>query len=118
MEGPLFRAPILWLTDLPFVRRFAQESGLGRRVALRFVAGVTLDDGLRAARALKANWFASMLDHLGEIIGSPEQASAGADACVLALQRIQDEGLSDANISIKRTQLGHDVSPDTCLENA
>lgn len=118
MAGPLFRAPILWLTDLPIVRRFAQESGLGRRVALRFVAGETLDDGLRVARALNAIGIAAMLDHLGENVASSEQASAAADAYVLALKRIQDEGLTDANISIKLTQLGHDVSPDTCLENS
>lgn len=59
-----------------------------------------------------------MLDHLGENVASSEQSSAAADTYVLALKRIQEEGLSDANISIKLTQLGLDVSPDLCLENA
>jgi proline dehydrogenase len=118
MAGPLFRAPILWAAELPFVRRLAQEGGLARRVALRFVAGERLDDALHAAGALNARGIGAMLDHLGENIESPEQASAAADAYVLALKRIQEVGLSDANISIKLTQLGLDVSPDTCLENA
>ncbi|HET6771616.1 MAG TPA: proline dehydrogenase family protein [Actinomycetota bacterium] len=118
MAGPLFRAPILWAAGLPFVRRLAQEGGLARRVALRFVAGETLDDALRVAGGLNSRGIGAMLDHLGENIESPEQASAAADAYVLALKRIQEERLSDANISIKLTQLGLDVSPDTCLENA
>jgi proline dehydrogenase len=118
MTGPLLRAPILWLAGLSFVRRLAQEGGLARRVALRFVAGETLEDGLRVARSLNDRGIAAMLDHLGENVASPEQASAAADAYVLALKRIQEEGITDANISIKLTQLGHDVSPDTCLENA
>jgi proline dehydrogenase len=118
MQGPPLRAPILWVTGLPFVRRLAQEGGLARRVALRFVAGETLEDGIRAARSLNAAGIGAMLDHLGENVESSEQASAAADAYVLALKRIQDERLTDANIAIKLTQLGHDVSPDTCLENA
>jgi proline dehydrogenase len=87
-------------------------------VALRFVAGETLDDALRVASGLNPRGIGAMLDHLGENIESPEQASGAADAYVLALKRIQEERLSDANISIKLTQLGLDVSPDTCLENA
>ena len=118
MSGPALRAPILWITGLPFVQRMAREGGLARRVALRFVAGETLDDGIRAARGLNARGIDAMLDHLGENIGSPEQASAATDAYVLALKRIQEERLPDANISIKLTQLGLDVAPDLCLENA
>lgn len=118
MAGPLLRAPILWAAGLPFVRRLAQEGGLARRVALRFVAGETLDDALRVAGALNARGIGAMLDHLGENVASPEQASAAADAYVLPLKRIQEEGLADANISIKLTQLGLDVSTDICLENA
>jgi proline dehydrogenase len=118
MPGPLFRAPILWAAGLPFVKRLAQEGGLARRVALRFVAGEKLDDALRAARDLNTRGIAAMLDHLGENVATPEQASAAADAYVLALKRIQEDGLTDANISIKLTQLGLDLSPDVCLENA
>lgn len=118
MAGPMLRAPILWAAELPFVRRLAQEGGIARRVALRFVAGEKLDDAVRAARTLNDRGIGAMLDHLGENVASPEQASAAADAYVLGLKRIQEEGLSDANASIKLTQLGLDVSPDWCMENA
>jgi proline dehydrogenase len=59
-----------------------------------------------------------MLDHLGENVTSPEQASAATDAYVLALKRIHETDGIDANISIKLTQLGLDVSYELCMENS
>jgi proline dehydrogenase len=118
MAGPLFRAPILWVAGLPFVRRLAQEEGFARRVALRFVAGETLDDGLRVAALLNGKGIPAMLDYLGENVSSAAQASGCADAYILALKRIHDDGVSDANISMKLTQLGLDLSMDRCIENA
>lgn len=118
MSDPLLRAPVLWLAERNAVRRLAMEGGMARRVALRFVAGETLTDGLQAARELNAAGVGAMLDHLGENVSSAAQASGAADAYVLALKRIQEEGLADANISVKLTQLGLDVSEEACLENA
>jgi proline dehydrogenase len=85
---------------------------------MRFVAGETLDDGIRVAGGLNARGIGAMLDHLGENVGSADQAASAADAYVLAIKRIAEEGLEDANISVKLTQLGLDVSEDTCLENS
>jgi proline dehydrogenase len=118
VSGPLFRAPVLWFANSPLVRRLVTGAGPGRRLALRFVAGETLDDGMRVARQLNDRAAGAMLDHLGENVESADQASAAADGYVLALKRIEEEGLSDANISVKLTQLGLDVSEDICLENS
>ena len=87
-------------------------------MALRFVAGETLDDGMRVARRLNDRGVGAMLDHLGENVESARQASAAADGYVLALKRIAEEGLTNGNISIKLTQLGLDVSEEICLENS
>jgi proline dehydrogenase len=118
MSGPLFRAPVLWLANAPPIRRLVTGAGPGRRLAMRFVAGETLDDGIRVARQLNGRGIGAMLDHLGENVESANQASSAADAYVLALKRIAEEGLEDANISVKLTQLGLDVSETTCLENS
>ncbi|MDQ3991267.1 MAG: proline dehydrogenase family protein, partial [Actinomycetota bacterium] len=83
-----------------------------------FVAGETHEDALRVARELNARGIGAMLDQLGENVDSAEEASRGADDYVLAIKRIAEEGLPDANISIKLTQLGLDHSMDRCLENA
>jgi proline dehydrogenase len=118
MSGAPLRGPILWLTDLAPVRRVVTQTRLGRGVALRFVAGETLDEGLRAARGLARSGIKTMLDHLGENVTSEAQASAVADGYVLAIKRLHEEPGLDANISIKLTQLGLDPSFDACLENA
>jgi proline dehydrogenase len=117
VTGAPLRAPVLWLTGLAPVKGLVTRSRLGRRVAHRFVAGETLEEGLEAARALAGHGIRAMLDHLGENVTSAEQASAAADQYALALKRIHEaEGL-DCNISIKLTQLGLDLSQDLCLEN-
>jgi len=117
VSGAPLRAPVLWLTDLALVRSFVTEGRLGRRVAHRFVAGETLDEGLVAARRLGRSDLRAMLDHLGENVTSAEQASAAADGYALALKRIHDSPGLDCTISIKLTQLGLDLSFDLCLEN-
>ena len=117
MTGAPLRAPVLWLTGLSPVRGVVTKSRLGRRVAHRFVAGETLEDGLEAARSLAARGIRAMLDHLGEYVTSTEQASAAADQYALALKRIHESEGLDCNISIKLTQLGLELSQDLCLEN-
>jgi proline dehydrogenase len=109
---------VLWLTEQPFFRRLATRSWVGRRVAGRFVAGESLEDAMGAARRLDRMAVAAMLDHLGENVSSPEQASAAADQYVLAVKRLREAEDIDGNISVKLTQLGLDVSYDVCLENA
>jgi proline dehydrogenase len=118
MNGPVLQGSVLWLTERRWFRSLAAERSLGRRVALRFVAGESLEDATSAARSLDRRRIATMLDHLGENVTSAEQASAAADQYVLALKRVQEAEDLDCNISIKLTQLGLDVSYETCMENS
>jgi proline dehydrogenase len=113
----LLRAPALWVTERRAVRRLITEHRFGRQFALRFVAGDNLEAGMRAARALHGQGIRSMLDHLGENVGSPAQASNAADAYIDALKGIRDVPEVDCDISVKLTQLGLDSSMTTCLEN-
>jgi proline dehydrogenase len=117
VTGAPLRAPVIWATDLEPVRRFVTRSRVGRRVALRFVAGETVEEGIVAARSLDGRGIAAMLDHLGENVTSEDQAAAAADGYVLALKRIREAEGVDCNIAIKLTQLGLDHSLDLCLEN-
>lgn len=117
MNGPLLRGPVLWLTEQRWFRGLAAERGIGRRVAMRFVAGDTLEGAMAAARRLNREGIASMLDHLGENVTSPAQATGAAEQYVLALKTVHEADDLDCNISIKLTQLGLDQSLDLCLEN-
>ena len=58
-----------------------------------------------------------MLDLLGENVTNEEQAERAAAGYAAALRRIEATGLDDANISIKLTQLGLDISEDECVSN-
>ncbi|MDQ4130477.1 MAG: proline dehydrogenase family protein [Actinomycetota bacterium] len=118
MSGAPLGAPVLWLVERPLVERLVTRTPLGRRVALRFVAGERIEDGLRAARELDRQGIGAMLDHLGENVTSAAQASAVTDHYALALKRIHEQAHLDCNIAIKLTQLGLDLSMDLCLENA
>jgi proline dehydrogenase len=117
VSATLLRGPILWTTELGFVRRIFEESSIGRTFAGRFVAGATLDDGLRAAEGLRERGIASMLDLLGENASLPAQAAEAADAYILALKRIRESPQLDCEISVKLTQLGLDSSTDVCAQN-
>lgn len=113
----VLRGPILWVTERQAVRVLIQQTSLGRRVAGRFVAGDTLEDGMDAALQLHGRGISAMLDHLGENVASPAQAAAAADVYIRALKRIRESPDLDTNISVKLTQLGLDVSYDLCVEN-
>jgi proline dehydrogenase len=117
LTGAPLRAPVLWVTRLRPVRRIVTSTRFGRSVAHRFVAGETLDQALQAAGRLHRDGIRAMLDYLGENVTSPAQASAAADAYVLALKRIAEDDRLDCNISIKLTQLGLDLGMELCVEN-
>jgi proline dehydrogenase len=117
VPGAPLRAPVLWLTGLSPVRRLVTTSRMGRRVALRFVAGERLEEGVAAARRVNRQGIGAMLDHLGENVTSERHAAAATDHYILALKRIEEAGDLDCNVAIKLTQLGLDLSFELCLEN-
>jgi proline dehydrogenase len=113
----LLRGPTLWVAERGVVKWVITRHRFGRYFAVRFVAGDNLEAGIRASRILHARGIRSMLDHLGENVESPAQASGAADAYVQALKRIRDVPEVDCNISVKLTQLGLDLSTEICMEN-
>lgn len=96
---------LLAVTCRPSVRRLFTELGPGRALAMRFVAGETMDDAVRVSRRLMAGRTSVSLDHLGEHVTDPGMARAARGDYLRCLERIGEEGL-DANISVKLTQLG------------
>jgi proline dehydrogenase len=96
---------VLAITRLRPVRALFTRFRIGRRVAMRFVAGETLDDAVRVARRLNDAGFVVSLDHLGEHVTDRELARRARDDYLKCLDRIAAEEI-DGNISIKLTQLG------------
>jgi proline dehydrogenase len=108
---------LLTAAELPFVRRLIVANSLTRSVVERFVAGETLDDGIQAAKALADQGTLAMLDYLGEMVGTGEQADAAAALYLDALRRIGDEGL-DVHVAVKLSQLGIDLSEEATAVRA
>lgn len=96
-------------------RRLLRLPGAGK-LASQFVAGETLDQALAVARDLNQKGFLATLDHLGENVRTPEAAAAARDAYLEILAQIGLRRLQ-AQIAVKPTQLGMDVSEQDCLAN-
>jgi len=108
----MLRSVVLGVANRGAIRR-AVTGGLGREVALRFVAGEQLGDAIETVREINRAGAAVSLDHLGEGITDPNQAQSAAESYLDTLRRIAADGLV-ANVSVKLTQLGLDVDPGAC----
>lgn len=112
----MLRGAVLGIANRRWARALA-TGGLGRRVALRFVAGETLDDAVEVIARLNAQGAAVSIDYLGENVIDPGQARAAGVVYLDAIERIAARGL-DADVSVKLTQLGLDIDPALAYETA
>jgi proline dehydrogenase len=107
----MLRSLLIVLSRNTTLRRIMESSSPGRRVSGRFVAGTSVEDALRVTRELNAQGFAVTADSLGESVRSEPEARAAADIYHQLLDAIAAEGLN-ANVSVKLTGVGMDVSPE------
>jgi proline dehydrogenase len=112
----MLRSFLLYLADQKQLRRWMETSPLARPLTSRFIAGLTLEEGLGVCRRLEAGCVMSTLDRLGEHVTSEREAKANRDGYVEALRRLAEAGLA-STISIKLTQFGLDVSEELCRRN-
>lgn len=112
----MLKSSLLRLSESETAKNVITRAPVSRALAMRFVAGDTLDDALRAARELNDAGLTVSLDFLGESVATRAEAEAAADMAIRCLEAIAAGGL-EANISIKPTQLGLDIDPAFCREN-
>lgn len=110
------RRLLLFLSSRKSLRKWLETSSAARRLATRFVAGETLEDALAVARRLRDERIAVTLDHLGESVTNLEEAAAARDVYLRTLNAMHAAGL-EANVSLKLTQFGLDISYDQCRAN-
>lgn len=87
-----------------------------RKVSERYIAGATLDDGMRTVRTLNSKGADATVDVLGEFIQSLEQARKNTTYCCEVLRRLHKDSLR-GNLSIKLTSLGLAIDSDVCEKN-
>ncbi|MPZ72679.1 MAG: proline dehydrogenase [Nitriliruptorales bacterium] len=86
-----------------------------RAIAMRFVAGDTLDEGIEVSHRLARTGKTVTLDYLGESVTHEAEARAAAKAYLEAVARLEEEQLS-SGVSLKPSQMGMVFSPALCTE--
>ncbi len=112
----MLRSALLWLSERQKIFELVRRNGLSRKFARRFVAGETLDEAIQAARVLNEKGISTSLDLLGESVTDESEAARSRDEIIEILDRIAETGV-DANVSVKLTQMGLDLSEETCVTN-
>ena len=110
------RSALLWLSEQEEVFELVRRNGFARKFASRFVAGETLDEAIQAARGLNEKGISTSLDLLGESVTDESEAARSRDEVIEILDRIAETGV-DANVSVKLTQMGLELSEETCVAN-
>jgi proline dehydrogenase len=110
----MLRSALLYLSDQPQIFRFVRHNRLAKNFANRFVAGETLDTALAAVAKLNERGITASLDLLGESVHNEAEARTAGQAYVNMLDRIY-ERRADANVSVKLTAMGLDISEDLCV---
>ena len=112
----LMRSLLLAASQNNWLRENAVNFPFVRRSVTRFMPGESLDAAMEAARGLDQKNIAAVFTNLGENVNDRAEASEVTGHYLEVLNRIHESGLN-AEISVKLTQLGLDLSPDFCFEN-
>jgi len=109
------RTVLIKASESERLRRQIVSRSITRDIAMRFVAGDTLDEGISVSRRLVEQGKSVTLDYLGESVSTEDDARAAAKAYAEAAARLGEEGLP-AGVSVKPTQMGMTFSHDLCVE--
>ncbi len=107
---------LLYLAQNENLRNFVVHNKATRGVSRRFVAGEALNEAVQVTKNLNQRGIRVALDLLGENVSDDKEAQAAARDYIAALDHIKQTGI-DANVSIKLTALGLDISQDLCEQN-
>lgn len=112
----MLKGTLLYMAQNESVRKFVMNNRGARGITRRFVAGEQLDEATEVTRTLNEKGLHVSLDHLGENVSSEQEAETATRDYMQILDRIKASGI-DANISLKLTALGLDISRDLCNNN-
>jgi proline dehydrogenase len=107
---------LLYLSRAPWARTLVTDLPVGRRVAMRFVAGGDREAAVAATRSLNQSGLMVTLDYLGESCTSAQEAAIARNEVLILLDCIADSRL-DANVSVKLSQLGLKISEALAEDN-
>jgi proline dehydrogenase len=112
----MMRGVFLWASENRWLRERLPRHRFARRSVARFMPGEELGDALAAAQTLQNQGLKTVFTKLGENIRDREEAEEVRDHYLQVLGEIETAGLA-AEISVKPTHLGLDLSKKLCFEN-
>jgi proline dehydrogenase len=110
----LLKGTLLYLANRRPVHRLIMRHDLLRGLAQRYVAGEELADGTVVAQTLNTQGLLASLDYLGESVTNTAEARRAVGAYIEALEAIARDQV-EANVSLKLTQLGLDLSRELAV---
>ncbi len=111
----MLRNALLYLSNQQGIFNFVRHNGMAKSFAARFVAGESVMSAIDAVRSLNAKGIAATLDLLGESTTNEKEAYASQAEYLQLLDLIEREKLN-ANVSLKLTAMGMDISDDLCIK--
>jgi proline dehydrogenase len=81
-----------------------------------YIAGETIEDGLKASHELNKQGIEVTVDLLGEFISTIEQAEENRNKYINIIERFSSEGII-GNFSVKPTMFGLLINKDVCYKN-
>lgn len=111
----LLRSFFIALSGNKVVREWAERSRMGRRLASRFVAGMTVAEAVAACERVNSQGIGVSLDSLGESVTLEAEARAAAEVYHRLLNAIATRELN-ANVSLKLTQMGMGIEANFAEE--
>jgi len=110
------RSILLAASQNAWLRNHAARHKFVRRAVSRFMPGEELSDALAAAQRLQTKSIGSIFTRLGENITDQAEARSVTEHYLEVLHSVREQQLG-AEVSVKLTQLGLDLSPELCYGN-
>ena len=112
----MLRSILIYLSQADWMKRLVMKVGLARRVAKRFVAGETLEEGIAAVAEINKRGMYATMDQLGEHTETPDQARSTTEEILKILEAIDRSGVK-SGLSVKLTQIGLGMDDALCAQN-
>jgi proline dehydrogenase len=111
------RSTLLFLARQEGLKDFATRFRPFKRMTTRFVAGEDIEEAVAAIREINAFGATASFDHLNEGVTNAAEAEGEVREYQRVLARIDETGIK-SNVSIKLTQFGLDIEPESAYRNA
>lgn len=112
----MLRNLFIFLSKSTWLQYLVKKFPLARKVALRFVAGETLDSAISAVKVLNQDGKVATLDMLGEDTDTEEIATKITDSIIEVINEINKIGVK-SGVSLKLNQIGLGLNETICANN-